>query len=108
MGFKVIDPDTAGFNMLIDGLSKDETIDCTLSGYAYTCATLTGEIPYDDYQITLPATVDVSGDFQDDSNSTGTYNATFDCSGSNCATVELLLGISFPCDFTFENTAAHE
>ena len=74
----------------------------------YTCDPLTGEIPYDTYEITLPAVINAYGEFQDEDNATGTYEATFECKGSNCSTVELLLGISFPCDFTFEHTAAHE
>jgi hypothetical protein len=101
-GFALSSVTAAALNWRIDGLP--EAAGCSLSGLSINCESLSGDIE-NDYGLTLPTVIGISGNFSDESNISGTYSANIECEGNLCATIEALYSISFPCDFDFNFVA---
>jgi hypothetical protein len=101
-GFSISDATASGFVWQIDGFS--ESSECTQSGLDFNCDPVSGNI--DNEYAELPAIIDTQGNFSDERTLSGTYEASIDCAGPLCETVELLYTISFPCDFDFSFSAS--
>ena len=101
-GFALSNVTVMGLNWGIDGLP--EASNCGLSERSVNCDPLTGNID-NDYGLTLPTVIDITGHFDDESNVSGTYTANINCEGDLCTTIELIYSISFPCTFDFNFVA---
>ncbi len=101
-GFSISDVANSDFVWLIDGFP--ESSDCVLSGLNFTCDTLSGNI--DNEYVELPTAIDTQGSFSDELSLSGTYEASVECAGTLCDTVETIYEISFPCDFGFSFSAS--
>ena len=101
-GFSISDTTASGFVWQIDGFPEPSA--CTQSGFDFNCAPVSGNIDND--FVELPTIITTQGNFSDERTLSGTYEATINCSGPLCATVEALYAISFPCDFDFSFSAS--
>jgi hypothetical protein len=101
-GFSISDTTASGFVWQIDGFPEPSA--CTQSGFDFNCAPVSGNIDND--FVELPTIITTQGNFSDERTLSGTYEATINCSGLACETVELLYAISFPCDFDFSFSAS--
>ena len=101
-GFSISDATASGFVWQIDGFS--ESSECTQSGFDFNCDPASGNI--DNEYAELPTLINTQGTFSDERTLSGTYEASINCSGPLCATVEAVYAISFPCDFDFSFSAS--
>ena len=83
---------------------------CTLDGADFTCDERTAqEVDLSDMGLSAVLGFDAvaTGTFSSNTAMAGQETAVVDCTGDSCATVESMLGVSFPCDVDADFTAVY-
>ena len=78
-----------------------DPFDCTLDDGAFDCPDrATGSYSEQGLDATIEGEARAEGTFSSDTAGSGTQTVDVTCTGSDCSTVEVALGVSFPCTYT--------
>jgi hypothetical protein len=102
--FTLTNPGTGTFTITPPG---ETAFNCTLSGSSFTCPDRSNEdLPGAPYDATVNLHVAAYGSFSSATAASGHQRLEATCTGTQCAEVGALVGVTFPCGLSVNYTAS--